>query len=133
MTADQTSAVLGAMIATVGMWIGLGLIFAGIGLSLRRAFGLRLHSADDWLAALCLPLIAGFRWTGPGADGGFHPLPPADVQMFTTTSGLVVYTPRAGDQCWDAPLPCTPYPDAALCLRQAQMLPYGFMRCPGER
>lgn len=84
------------------------------------------------LAALCLPLIAGFRWTGPGADGGFHPLPPADVQTFTTASGLVVYTPREGDQCWDAPLPCTPYPDAGLCLRQAETLQYGFVRCPGE-
>jgi len=42
------------MIATAGTWAVLGLLFAGAGLSIRRAFGLRLHSADDWLAAFWL-------------------------------------------------------------------------------
>jgi hypothetical protein len=42
------------MIATAGTWAVLGLLFTGAGLSIRRAFGLRLHSADDWLAAFWL-------------------------------------------------------------------------------
>jgi len=34
-----------------------------------------------------------------------------------TASGLAVLVPLQGDQCWDAPLPCTPYFDEKLRLR----------------
>lgn len=32
-------------------------------------------------------------------------------------SGLIIYTPGAGDQCWDAPFPCTRYFRSELRLR----------------
>ena len=45
-----------------------------------------------------------------------------------TTSGLGVYTPAdGGDQCWDAPLPCTPYFNQDLRLRVPGDLGAGFM------
>ena len=45
------------------------------------------------------------------------PLPIAHVEPHQTDSGLTVYVPATGDQCWDAPLPCTPYFDGTLRLR----------------
>jgi len=43
-----------------------------------------------------------------------------------TRSGLTVYVPEKGDQCWDAPLPCTPYFDENLRLRVPGDLSKGF-------
>lgn len=44
----------------------------------------------------------------------------------TTDSGLKVYTPETGDQCWNSPLPCTPYFDPKLRLRTPGILETGF-------
>jgi len=43
-----------------------------------------------------------------------------------TSSGLVVYTPKTGDQCWDSPLPSTPYFNARLRLRNQSNMRSGF-------
>jgi len=53
----------------------------------------------------------------PGPDGGFYPIPQVQVHTFKTNSGLTLFVPNNGDQCWDAPLPCTPYPNSNLRLR----------------
>ena len=66
----------------------------------------------------------------PGPDHGFYPIPVADLKTFTTNSGLVLYAPRRGNQCWDAPLPCTPYPSATIRLRRADDMTSGFVRTP---
>jgi hypothetical protein len=42
------------------------------------------------------------------------------------TPPLVVRVPRRGDQCGDAPLPCTPYPRDRLLWRQPGNLAAGF-------
>jgi len=42
-----------------------------------------------------------------------------------TGSGLTIYTPAQGDECWDAPLPCTPYFRPQLRLR-GKSLSEGF-------
>lgn len=64
---------------------------------------------------------------GPGEDGGFHPAPQADVIPYVTPSGLIVFTPVSGDQCWNAPLPCTPYRDIGLRLRDESDMQRGFI------
>jgi hypothetical protein len=64
---------------------------------------------------------------GPGEDGGFHPAPQADVIPYVTPSGLIVFVPVSGDQCWNAPLPCTPYRDIGLHLRDENDMQRGFV------
>ena len=62
----------------------------------------------------------------PGINHGFHEVPVAEMKPFTTRSGLKLLTPVDGDQCWDADLPCTPYPQEILRLREADDLQSGF-------
>jgi hypothetical protein len=45
------------------------------------------------------------------------PLPTPTLIVRHTLSGLAVYVPTQSNQCWDAPLPCTPYFDESLRLR----------------
>jgi hypothetical protein len=62
---------------------------------------------------------------------GFIALPEARVAPRQTRSGLTVYVPINGQQCWDAPLPCTPYFDPTLQLRTPGRLRDGF-RAEGQ-
>ncbi len=85
------------------------------------------------LAALVLSLIwclISFGWKEPiQALRGVReppPLPKAAVIVRRTLSGLDVYVPAQGNQCWDAPLPCTPYFDPSLRLRDPSSLRWGF-------
>lgn len=43
-----------------------------------------------------------------------------------TRTGLRVYTPVSGDQCWDAPIPCTPNFNENLRLREPYDMSSGF-------
>jgi hypothetical protein len=54
-------------------------------------------------------------------------LPKSTLVLRHTLSGLAVYVPAEGDQCWDAPLPCTPYFDESLRLRYPSSLRWGFI------
>jgi len=55
---------------------------------------------------------------GDISTAGFYPIATAPMVQKSTRSGLVVYTPQAADdRCWDAPLPCTPYFNPNLRLR----------------
>lgn len=56
----------------------------------------------------------------------FLRLPEAHVVPRQTASGLTIYVPEGTNQCWDAPLPCTPFFDPRLRLRQAGNLNRGF-------
>lgn len=76
------------------------------------------------LAMLVVLLKIGFVETGP--QNGFHPVPSAKVHTFVTKYGLTVYVPDEGDQCWDAPLPCSPYPNPKLRLRHSGEMNSGF-------
>jgi hypothetical protein len=60
------------------------------------------------------------------AYSGWAPIKAASLERKVTTSGLVVFVPQTGDQCWDAPLPCTPYFDPDLRLRSQGKLASGF-------
>jgi hypothetical protein len=55
------------------------------------------------------------------------PLPVVPVAPRLTGSGLIVYIPSVGNQCWDAPLPCTPYFDNTLRPRSPGNLGAGFV------
>ena len=44
-----------------------------------------------------------------------------------TFSGLTIYVPVETNQCWDAPLPCSPYFSDTLRLRRANELGSGFV------
>lgn len=63
---------------------------------------------------------------------GFHETASVEYKEFQTNSGLILYVPRTGDQCWQAPLPCTPYPNSTLRLRKANDLGSGFMVYPRD-
>lgn len=56
--------------------------------------------------------------------------PAVTTKQFITDSGLVLYVPATGNQCWDSPLPCTPYPNAALRLRDPRDMRKGFTLMP---
>jgi hypothetical protein len=53
-------------------------------------------------------------------------LPDAALTSRSTLSGLRVHLPTESDRCWDAPLPCTPYFDETVHLRDGQSLRDGF-------
>jgi len=85
------------------------------------------------LAALFLSLIwclISLGWKEPiHALSGVQqppPLPKPALILRHTLSGLPVYVPAQGNQCWDAPLPCTPYFDESLRLRNDSSLRSGF-------
>src|SRR6267378_4272528 len=85
------------------------------------------------LAALFLSLIwclISLGWKEPiQALRGVQqppPLPKPALILRHTLSGLPVYVPAQGNQCWDAPLPCTPYFDESFRLRNDSSLRSGF-------
>jgi hypothetical protein len=54
-------------------------------------------------------------------------LPQARVVPHRTSSGLTVYVPVETNQCWDAPLPCSPYFNDTLRLRRPGDMKGGFI------
>ena len=82
------------------------------------------------LLGLLLWCLISFGWKQPYqsmlAAKAPSPLPKARLTVRQTGSGLKVYLPMQGNQCWDAPLPCTPYPDDTLRLRDRENIRWGF-------
>ena len=68
----------------------------------------------------------------PEENNGFYKIPSVELKIFETNSGLNVFVPVKGDQCWDAPLPCTPTPNADLRLRREGEMRYGFKILPAN-
>lgn len=64
-------------------------------------------------------------------DSGFQDAPAIAYTAFETDSGLVLHVPRLNDggdeRCYDTPLPCTPYANPGLSLREAGEMRSGFM------
>jgi hypothetical protein len=58
------------------------------------------------------------------------PYPPPVVHL-EQVAGLPVYVPDTGDQCWDAPLPCTPFPGVGFRMR-GPTLQHGFTMIPED-
>lgn len=78
-----------------------------------------------------LGAVAGTLVWKPTMGHWAEPVPEPTVQPYATRSGLTVHVPVDGPQCWDAPLPCTPYPFPGLEAREAGRLAAGF-RTRGE-
>jgi hypothetical protein len=57
----------------------------------------------------------------------FLRLPQARVVPHRTSPGLTVYVPVETNQCWDAPLPCSPYFNDTLRLRRPEDMRGGFV------
>jgi hypothetical protein len=56
-----------------------------------------------------------------------------DLLKGITGSGLTIYTPALGDECWDAPLPCTPYFRPQLRLRGKSLSEGFYLDESGDR
>lgn len=63
---------------------------------------------------------------------GWQPVKQVSLETKVTVSGLIVYIPVSGDQCWDAPLPCTPYFNDSLRLIDPTNMASGFTIRPIE-
>jgi hypothetical protein len=86
----------------------------------------------DWMDALIIKVtnpVKVFRTLiiiEPGGDSGFYAAPHVDLDTFVTRSGLIIYVPKEGNQCWDAPLPCARRPIPDLRLREEGDMSRGF-------
>jgi hypothetical protein len=54
---------------------------------------------------------------------GWHDIPQVEVEMKETYSGLSIWVPVSGDQCWDSALPCAPKLNDELYLRGGKTTP----------
>ena len=118
--------------ATLGAWGIASLDFPRLPPHTRPAHA-SLANKKIALAALFLSLVwclISLGWKEPlRALRGVQqppPLPKPGLVLKHTLSGVAVYVPTQGNQCWDAPLPCTPYFDASLRLRDPSSLRWGF-------
>jgi len=90
----------------------------------KGAFAKEIVHKRDFFDAFKLLQFAGSKLIN---YNDFFYTPRTDVKQYVTNSGLVLNVPVEGVQCWDADLPCTPYPDSKLQLRKNNSLRYGFM------
>lgn len=70
------------------------------------------------------------RWV---AKSGWENITQVAIEEKVTKSGLHVFTPREGDQCWDTKLICTPNFNRNLRQRDPEHLEAGFTVRPGAR
>lgn len=86
------------------------------------------HGAAAVVAVVALGLVlktAENAWWWWRSHGGTEPSPPVLAESHTN-SGLVLFVPVSGEQCFATALLCTPYPSAALRLRRPGDLGGGF-------
>lgn len=60
------------------------------------------------------------------STSGWHQVQRVALDAKITASGLTVYTPSKGDQCWDSDLPSTPNFNPRLRLRERNIVASGF-------
>ncbi len=91
--------------------------------SIGNAHFVQYSIANKWLLKPCAHVGT---WLGCIPSAKWRPIPEAKLEMRTTLSGLQVLTPSESDQCWDAPLPCTPHLEPNLMLIGQGDLSSGF-------
>ena len=79
------------------------------------------------IGVLSLWPYAGRDALATTASRTIAPAPYPERPLRTLGRGKLLYAPERGDQCWDAPLPCTPYPDRTI-ERRGRRLERGFRR-----
>ena len=57
---------------------------------------------------------------------GWQDIKKVEIEKKITKYGVVVFKPMHGDQCWDSPVPCTPYFNEELRMRKHQDISSGF-------
>ena len=57
---------------------------------------------------------------------GWQHVTQAKLREVSTSSGLTIFCPEEGDQCWDSPLPSSPYYNKVLRLRNPDNMGDGF-------
>jgi len=82
------------------------------------------------LVAAVAPHLTSAKRIPPGPETGFYALAQPGLVEVSLPTGLTVFRPAAGDECWDTSLLCTPYPSTALRLRVAGELGSGFSLPP---
>ncbi len=98
---------------------------------------LKLRHFKTFIISFSIILCIGFFFIKifvniPEENNGFWKIPSVELKIFETNSGLNVFVPEKGDQCWNAPLPSTPYPNADLSLRREGEMRYGFKILPAN-
>ncbi len=89
-----------------------------------------------WIRLLAIAAVASLVWwmkpslksasSRPWWEIGHSRSLPVQELVLGTNTPFLVYAPVQGDQCGDAPLPCTPYPLKELRMRKAGNLGAGF-------
>ena len=90
-----------------------------------------------WVSLVCVVFVVGnfnlleyatyhIRSVRAVSTSGWHAVWEVPLVNRVTGSGLVVYIPKLGNQCWDAPVPCTPKFNNALRLRVPGDMASGF-------
>ena len=79
---------------------------------------------NKWTLKPCAPEGS---WIACIPSASWQPIPEVPLTTHETSSHLTVLTPASGNQCWDAPLPCTPYFNPTLELRDISILGSGFV------
>lgn len=111
-------------------WHLFWLLGAGVTSIVLRAIASpqRQFQAVVYIALLLIAnTLLRLHWGASVHEQDLRPIPVAEVEVFVTQYGLEVYVPVTGDQCWDAPLPCTPFRRALLRLRQPDDVAHGFV------
>jgi hypothetical protein len=90
---------------------------------LGNAHFIQYSIKNKWLLKPCAQVGT---WVAciPSAD--WRPIPEIPLTTQSTSSGLEIFIPITGDQCWDAPLPCAPYLNPSLTLKKQGDLSSGF-------
>lgn len=80
---------------------------------------LKHHSLFDWLIIIIVCLIS-LKFIGLRSISleGWTSVPSVSTKNKITSTGIVVNMPSAGNQCWNAPLPCSPQVKDELDLMQ---------------
>jgi len=116
--------------AQFAIWTAAGILGAW-GITCVDLEAPRLHSIVLLsLLSSSIWCLVSFGWNEPiqslRGDKQLQPLQKPTLVQRQTLSGLTVYVPTEGELCWDAPLPCTPYFDESLRLRDSSSLRWGF-------
>ncbi len=117
-----------------GLLWGLAAMVGALGL--HAIFNAKQFSRTPYVAIACLCALAMLSvyprtlWImslKPAlTTQQYSPFPQLDVTSVRNSSGVVIDIPRIGNQCWDAPLPCSPYLNPSLRFRRPGDLRSGF-------
>lgn len=78
------------------------------------------YTASSFVALIILVMMAKTADFKTLPLSGWAAIPKVEVEIRVTHSGLKIWVPLSGDQCWDAALPCAPKLNSDLHLRSTK-------------